>query len=199
MRRSLLAAVSLIVLAAPAMAQETGTPVFLGPDRLFQKSAFGVSMSDPGSGIAIEGYYRMASNPKADFGFRVGFADPGGSASTAFLLGADYRMRMLNHTEDFPLDGALVVGAGVSLVEGNNVFNVPIGFSLGRKILLENSSTSFVPYFTPTAIPSFSDNSDLLFAVGLGVDMQFGSKFDLNVSGSFGDLDGISVSFSWLH
>ena len=71
MRRSLLAAVSLIVLAAPAMAQETGTPVFLGPDRLFQKSAFGVSMSDPGSGIAIEGYYRMASNPKSDFGFRA--------------------------------------------------------------------------------------------------------------------------------
>ena len=81
MRRSLLAAVSLIVLAAPAMAQETGTPVFLGPDRLFQKSAFGISMSDPGSGIAIEGYYRMASNPKADFGFRLGFADPGGDAA----------------------------------------------------------------------------------------------------------------------
>jgi len=199
MRRSLLAVVSLIVLAAPAMAQETGTPVFLGPDRLFQKSAFGVSMSDPGSGIAIEGYYRMASGPKADFGFRVGFADPGGDANTAFLLGGDYRMRMLNHTEDFPLDGALVVGAGVSLVEGNNVFLIPVGFSMGRKILLENSTTSFVPYFTPTVIPTFADNSDINFAVGLGVDMQFGSKFDLNVSGSFGDLDGISVSFSWLH
>jgi opacity protein-like surface antigen len=199
MRRSLLAAVSLIVLAAPAMAQETGTPVFLGPDRLFQKSAFGISMSDPGSGIAIEGYYRMASNPKSDFGFRLGFADPGGDANTAFLLGADYRMRLLNHTEDFPLDGALILGAGGSLVEGNNALLIPIGFSMGRKILLENSTTSFVPYFTPTVIPTFADDSDVNFAVGLGVDMQFGSKFDLNVSGSFGDLDGISVSFSWLH
>jgi opacity protein-like surface antigen len=199
MRRSLLAVASLILLAAPAMAQETGTPVFLGPDRLFQKSAFGVSMSDPGSGIAIEGYYRMASNPTSDFGFRVGFADPGGDGSTAFLLGADYRMRLLNHTEDFPLDGALIVGAGGSLVEGNNALLIPIGFSMGRKILLENSTTSFVPYFTPTVIPTFADNSDVNFAVGLGVDMQFGSKFDLNVSGSFGDLDGISVSFSWLH
>jgi opacity protein-like surface antigen len=199
MRRSLLAAVSLIVLAAPVMAQETGTPVFLGPDRLFQKSAFGVSMSDPGSGIAIEGYYRMASNPKGDFGFRVGFADPSGDANTAFLLGADYRMRLLNHTEDFPLDGALILGAGVSLVEGANALLTPVGFSLGRKIMLENSTTSFVPYFTPTVVPYFSDNSDLLFAVGLGVDLQFGSKFDLNVSGSFGDIDGISISFSWLH
>jgi hypothetical protein len=199
MRRSLLAAVSLIVLATPAMAQETGTPVFLGPDRLFQKSAFGISMSDPGSGIAIEGYYRMAGGPTSDFGFRVGFADPGDNASTAFLLGGDYRIRMLNHTEDFPLDGALIVGAGANLVEGNNVFYVPVGFSLGRKIMLENSTTSFVPYFTPTAVPYFSDDSDLKFAVGLGVDMQFGSRFDLNVSGSFGDIDGISVSFSWLH
>ena len=199
MRRSLLAAVSLILLAAPAMAQETGTPVFLGPDRLFQKSAFGISMSDPGSGIAIEGYYRMASNPKSDFGFRVGFADPGNDANTAFLLGADYRMRLLNHTEDFPLDGALILGAGASLLEDNNTLLIPVGFSMGRKIMLENSTTSFVPYFTPTVIPTFADDSDINFAVGLGVDMQFGSKFDLNVSGSFGDLDGISVSFSWLH
>jgi opacity protein-like surface antigen len=199
MRRSLLAAVLLAVVAAPAMAQETGTPVFLGPDRLFQKSGFGVSVSDPGDGIALEGSYRIASGTTTDFGFRVGFADPGGSSSTAFLLGGDYRARLLNHTEDFPLDGALVVGAGVSLVEGNNVLFVPVGFSLGRKILLDNSTTSFVPYFTPTVIPTFSDNSDLNFAVGLGVDIQFGSQFDLNVSGSFGDIDGVSVGFSWLH
>ena len=199
MRRSLLAAVLLSVVAVPAMAQETGTPVYLGPDRLFSKSAFGVSMSDPGSGIGVEGYYRMASGATSDFGFRVGFADPSGSSPTAFLLGGDYRARLLNHTEDFPLDGALIVGVGASLVEGNNVLLTPVGFSLGRKILLENSTTSFVPYFTPTMIPTFADNSDIQFAVGLGVDMQFGSKFDLNVSGSFGDLDGVSVSFSWLH
>ncbi len=199
MRRSLLAAVLLAVVATPAMAQETATPVFLGPDRLFTKSAFGVSISDPGDGVAFEGYYRMASGTTTDFGFRVGFADPSGSSSTAFLVGGDYRARLLNHTEDFPLDGALIVGAGASLVSGNNVFLVPIGFALGRKILLDNSTTSFVPYFTPTFIPTFSDNSDLNFAVGLGVDIQFGSKFDLNVSGSFGDLDGVSVSFSWLH
>ena len=199
MRRSLLAVVSLVALATPALAQETGTPVFLGPDRLFQQSAFGLSISDPGSGIALEGYYRMASGPTADFGFRVGFADPGGDANTSFLLGGDYRMRLLNHTEDFPLDGALIVGAGASLVEGANALFVPVGFSLGRQILLDNSTTSFVPYFTPTIIPTFADNSDINFAVGLGVDMKFGTRFDLNVSGSFGDLDGVSVSFSWLH
>ena len=69
MRRSLLTVVSLAVLAVPAVAQETGTPVFLGSQRLFDKSAFGVSVSDPGnSGIAFEGYYRMAKGPTQDFG-----------------------------------------------------------------------------------------------------------------------------------
>ena len=64
--------------------------------------------------------------------------------------------------------------------------------------MLENSTTSFVPYFTRSS-PTFADDSDINFAVGLGVDMQFAPRFDLRVSGSFGDLDGISVSFSWLH
>ena len=199
MRRSLLAAFLFALVAVPAAAQETGTPTFLGPDRLFKKSDFGVTVSDPGDGIGVEGFYRMAAGPTQDFGFRVGFADPSGNGSTAFLIGGDYRARLLNHTEDFPLDGALVVGAGASLVEGNNVLFVPIGFSLGRKIMLDNSTTSFVPYFTPTAIPTFADNSDINFSVGLGVDIQFGPQFDLNVSGALGDLDGISVSFAWLH
>lgn len=200
MRRSLLAVLLLALVAVPAAAQETGTPVYLGPDRLFQKSDFGVSVSDPsGGGIAVEGFYRMASGPSQDFGLRVGFADPDGNASTSFLVGGDYRARLLNHTQDFPLDGALIIGVGASLFADNDFLLVPVGFSLGRKILLENSSTSFVPYFTPTLIPTFADNSDLNFAVGLGVDIQFGTQFDLNVSGAIGDFDGVSVSFAWLH
>ena len=200
MRRSLLAAVLFAVLAVPAVAQETGTPAYLGPDRLFTNSAFGVTVSDPGgSGIAFEGYYRFSNGPTTDFGFRVGFADPDGNDNTAFLLGGDYRARLVNHTDDFPLDGALIIGVGARLLEDNNAMFVPVGFSLGRQILLENSTTSFVPYFVPTMIPTFADNSEINFAVGLGVDMKFGSRFDLNVSGSFGDLDGVSISFSWLH
>jgi hypothetical protein len=199
MRRSLLAVVVLAVLAVPAMAQETGTSAYLGPDILFRKSAYGVTLSDPGSGIAVEGTYRVTHRANTDLGFRVGFADPDGAGSTALLLGVNYRARLLNHTEDFPLDGALVVGAGTALANGNNVLFVPVGISLGRQVLLENSTTSFVPYFAPTIIPTFSDNSDLNFAIGLGVDMRFGSRFDLGVSGSIGDLDGVSISFSWLH
>jgi len=199
MRRSLLAAVLLALVAAPAAAQETGTPVFLGPDRLFKNSDFGVAVSDPGNGFAAEGYYRVAAGSTQDFGLRAGFADPSGGGATSFLVGGDYRVRLLTHTQDFPLDGAFLVGVGAQLFGDQDVLFVPIGFTMGRKIMLENSSTAFVPYFTPTLIPTFASNSSVDFAFGLGVDIQFGPQFDLNVSGSFGDLDGISVGFSWLH
>lgn len=199
MRRSLPTMALLALVAVPAFAQETGTPAFLGPERLFTKSAFGATFSDPGGGFALEGFYRMAVNPGSDFGLRAGFAEPDGNDNTAFILGGDYRVHLLNHTEDFPLDGSLVVGVGASLADGANALFVPVGFSMGRKILLEDSSTSFVPYVNPTFIPTFADDSDILFAVGLGVDMKFGTRFDLNISGSFGDLDGISASFAWLH
>jgi len=199
MRRSLLAALLLAVVAAPAAAQETGTPVFLGPDRLFQGSDIGVSVSDPGNGFAMEGFYRVASGPTGDFGLRAGFADPSGGGETSFLVGGDYRIKLLKHTEDFPLDGAFVVGVGAQLFGAQDVLLVPLGIALGRKIILEDSKTSFVPYFTPTLIPTFASESSIEFAFGLGVDIQFSEQFDLNVSGSFGDLDGISVSFAWLH
>ena len=200
MRRSLLAVVSLVVLATPVLAQETGTPVFLSSQRLFDRTAFGVSLSDPGnSGLALEGYYRVASGPSADFGVRIGFANPDYTSATAFLIGGDYRIRLLHHTEDFPLDGALTLGVGASLLDNNNHVYVPVGFALGRQILLENSTTSFVPYVTPALIPTFADNSSLDFAVGIGVDIKFGSDFLMNVGGSFGDIDGLSASFSWLH
>jgi opacity protein-like surface antigen len=170
MRRSLIAAVSLFVLATPALAQETGTPVFLSSQRLFDQTAFGVSVSDPNSnGLALEGYYRMANGPMADFGVRIGFRNPDNTGATA------------------------------SLLDNANQLFVPIGFALGRQILLENSTTSFVPYITPAFIPVFADNSDLEFAVGIGVDIKFGTSFSMNVGGSFGDLDGLSASFSWLH
>jgi len=200
MRRSLLAVVSLFVLATPLLAQETGTPVFLSSQRVFDKSAFGVSISDPGnSGLALEGNYRVASGPSADFGVRIGFRNPNNTNATAFLIGGDYRMRLLHHTEDFPLDGALTLGVGASLLDNDNHFYVPVGFALGRQILLENSTTSFVPYVTPAFIPTFADNSSLDFAVGIGVDIKFGAEFLMNVGGSFGDIDGLSASFSWLH
>jgi hypothetical protein len=36
------------------------------------------------------------------------------------------------------------------------------------------------------------------FALGLGLDLRLTRRFDLRVAGSFGDLEGFSVSFAWV-
>lgn len=197
MHRSLLAALAGLTLALPVAAQETGTPVFQAPYRAFTRSEFGLSFSDPGSGVALEGFYRMGSGSN-DFGLRAGFWDAEGSDNTSFLIGGDFRTRVVTHTQDFPLDGALTVGFGAALSDASSVGFIPVGISLGRRIELEDSETSFVPYMHPILVPTFGDDSDLLFALGLGVDIKFTPRFDLRVSGAIGDYEGIAISAAWL-
>jgi hypothetical protein len=58
---------------------------------------------------------------------------------------------------------------------------------------------SFVPYVQPVLIPTFSDgDSELDFALGLGLDLRLTRRFDLRLSGSVGDLEGFAVSFAWV-
>lgn len=185
-----------------AEAQTTGMPIFQAPYRAFQHHELGVALADPGAGVALLGFYSYGSGPH-DIGLRAGFhsvnrAGALGGDYTALLLGADFRTRVLTHTEDFPLDGALTVGLGASIANAVTVGYVPIGLSLGRRVDLEGSSTSFVPYVQPVLTPTFGDRSDLDFSVGLGVDIRFSPRLDLRVSGGIGDNDGVSVSLAWL-
>jgi len=192
--------VLLAALLAPATAaaQSTGTPVFAAPYSAFARSEIGLSLSDMSSSTALEAFYK-AGHDKWDIGFRGGFWDPGAGASTVILLGVDGRTRVLTHSESFPLDGALTLGAGLNLVSSANVFMVPVGLSLGRRVDLEGSQVSFVPYFQPVLTPTFgSGNSDLFFSVGLGADIKLNKQADLRVAGALGDMDGVSISFAWL-
>ena len=76
---------------------------------------------------------------------------------------------------------------------------LPVGFSMGRRVDLEGSAVSFVPYFQPVATLVFGDaDSDLLFSIGLGADIKLNSQLDLRVAGAMGDMDGVSVSVAWL-
>ena len=107
---TVLAATLLVGLAAGAGAQATGMPSFNAPYRAFQRSEFGGVLSFPdGGGTGFEGVYRYASG-KLDIGLRGGFFDPGGAAKTVLLVGAEARERVITHTLDFPLDGAIVFG-----------------------------------------------------------------------------------------
>jgi hypothetical protein len=185
--------------AAPAVAQETGTPIFKAPYRAFQNHEFGASLSDGGEGaeFAIEGFYRYGKGQN-DFSVRGGFADVEGS-DTRFLIGGDFRTQVVNYSESFPLDGALTLGLGGLFGEGDDVFLLPVGISLGRRFDVEGSSTTFVPYVHPNIIPAFGGGEDdVLFALGLGVDIRFSERWAVRASGGLGDIEGVGVSIAYI-
>jgi hypothetical protein len=140
------------------------------------------------------------SSGKFDLGFRAGMLDLGGGGSTILLLGAEARERVVSHTVDFPLDGALVVGIGGWFSSGNSVLFVPVGLSLGRRIDPQGSSVSIVPYVQPTGtLVAGGGSSDFLFTLGLGADFRLSPRFDARISAGLGDLEGVSLSAVWVH
>ena len=199
---ALLIAAASGAVATAAGAQATGMPSFNAPYRAFQRSEFGGVLSFPdGGGTGFEGVYRYASG-KFDIGLRGGFFDPGGNASTVVLAGIEARERVITHTVDFPLDGAIVFGAGADLVSGGSELNIPVGLSLGRRIDPQGSTVSIVPYVQPTLAFIVGDQpSDLIFAFGIGADFRLSRVLDARVSGGLGDapLTGVSISAVWVH
>jgi hypothetical protein len=193
---------SVLVLLVSAVgslaAQATGTPTFNAPYRAFDRSEIGLLLSFPnGGGTAFEGVYRMASG-RFDIGFKGGLFDPGGSGSTVLLVGTEARERVLTHSADFPLDGALVVGVGGNFVSGNSQLIIPVGLSLGRRLDTQ-TSLSIVPYVQPTMFITVDGGSDVLFALGLGADFRLSRVFDLRVSAGLGDVEGVSLGAVWVH
>jgi hypothetical protein len=203
MRRQLL--LLLVLLAASgahvANAQATGTTTFNAPYRAFQRSEIGVLLSFPdGGGTAIEGAYRYASG-KFDIGFKGGFFNPSGAGSTVLLVGAEARERVITHNVDFPLDGALIVGAGGNFVSGNSALLFPVGLSLGRRIDPAGSTVSIIPYAQPTMFLIAGNNvvHHVRFDLGLGSDFRLSRVFDVRVSAGLGDIEGVSVGAVWVH
>jgi hypothetical protein len=182
-------------------AQETGTPMFKAPYRAFTSHEFGAAFSDPGKGVsfALEGFYSYGRGSN-DFGLRVGFADPEGAGDSRILLGGDFRTRILSYSESFPLDGALTVGAGINLGDGDDLIYLPLGITLGRRFELEGSKTTFTPYVHPTLLPVLgaSGGDDVGFALGLGVDLRFSQNWAARVSGGVGDLEGVGLALTYV-
>src|SRR5467141_2130089 len=130
--RSVLTSCVLIVgagLVSNAAAQATGLPSFNAPYRAFSRSEIGLVLSFPnGGGTAFEGAYRV-SHGKFDLGFRGGIFTPGSNGDSRLLVGAEARERVVTHTEDFPLDGALIVGVGGQFSNSSSFAVIPVGLS----------------------------------------------------------------------
>ena len=186
-------------LAAPLGAQTTGMPSYNAPYRAFQRSEIGVVVSFPdGSGAGFEGVYRYAKS-RFDIGFRAGMFAPGGGANARLLVGAEARERVITHTADFPLDGAVVVGAGAMLGGGASTLFIPVGLSLGRRVEPRRSSISIVPYVQPTAFLISDGGTNIRFSLGLGADFRLSHLIDARISAGIGDLHGVSVGAVWVH
>ena len=187
--------------AGEVAAQETGTPMFKAPYRAFTSHEFGAAFSDPGEGVsfALEGFYSYGSGTN-DFGLRAGLADPEGPGDVRILLGGNFRTRVLSYSESFPLDGALTVGAGLNIGDGDDLIYLPVGLTVGRRFELEGSKTTFTPYVHPTLVPVLgaSGGSDVGFALGLGVDMRLGQNWAVGVSGGLGDLEGVGIGLTYI-
>jgi len=190
---------ALLAGATTLAAQATGTTTFNAPYRAFTRSEIGLLLSFPnGGGTAFEGAYRFASG-KFDLGFKGGIFSPGGSAKTVLLAGVEARERVLTHTVDFPLDGALVVGVGGNFVSGASTLIVPVGLSLGRRIDPPGSQVSIVPYVQPTMFLVADGGSNVNFTLGIGADFRLSRVFDARLSAGLGDLKGVSIGAVWVH
>lgn len=200
MRRSVILAGLVALLLAPALtAQTIATPVFKSPYRAFKKTELAGYLSDPGEGIslALQGEYRMA-RPTFDWGVTFGYMDAKGGGENLFGVGVDARARIARQTQDFPLDASGTLGFGALFRDGDSGFLIPFGVTLGRQVQLENSKVSFVPYVNPVIAPTFGDLlDDVQFALGLGVDIALSPTFDVRVSGSLGDLEGVGIGLAW--
>ena len=199
MRRLMIlgAVASVLTLAPTAPGQATGTPTFNAPYRAFTRSEIGLLISFPnGGGTAFEGAYRMSSG-KLDIGIKGGILDGPGDA--ILLIGAEGRQRVLTHSADFPLDGALILGVGGQFVSGSSILIIPVGLSLGRRIDFEGSAISMVPYVQPTMFLTIDGGSDVLFSVGLGADFRLTPRFDARIAAGLGDIEGVSLGAVWVH
>ena len=201
-RHAAVLALASLLGAAPvcAAAQATGTTTFNAPYRAFVRSEIGVSLSFPnGGGTALEGAYRIASHG-FDLGFKAGFLNPSAAGNTVLLLGAEARQRVITHTIDFPLDGAVIVGVGGNFVSGASQLIIPVGLSLGRRVDPRGSTVSIVPYVQPTMyIRAGSATPHVLFTLGLGGDFRLSRVFDARISAGLGDSEGVSIGAVWVH
>jgi len=167
------------------------------PYRSFQRYEFGGAASfQRGYQTGIEGHYRRGFGA-VDGAVRAGIIVRD-DVPDSFVVGVGARIPLVAE-ERFPLRGALVVGAGLDVSGGVSLW-VPVGLSLGRRLNVEKSAVSLVPYVQPTVFFT-SVGSRVEAGLGLGLDLRLSSAFEFRLGGGFGTggaPEGVGVSAVWL-
>ena len=202
MKRTLMVTVLLFLAGAvAASAQDVPTvwdsPTFMGPR---PGSDIGIYIID--SDIAepgLQGIWRTSGG--TNLGLRLGFLDaPGDEVVT---LGVETWGDIVVQDADFPLDLSWTTGVGAA-INGNTVFGIPLGVSIGRTLDIEDSDVSIQVYGHPRLGLTIYDDpitddleTDLSAMFDLGADVYLGSGLAVEVSASLGDYDAVGIGLAW--
>ena len=158
-----------------------------------------VLIADPGAGIGAFVHWRGRGSGSR-MGYRLGLAEEGRRDNNIAIFGGmDIAGRILDHSDQFPLDMVWVVGLGGGFGSDILLF-FPFGVSLGRVITSEE--VWFHPYLTPRLIldaffgDSSRDDLDLDFALDLGADFSFSPGWTFRFGASIGDRDGLAFGLA---
>jgi hypothetical protein len=196
------AGLALLGAASPATGQVAWeSPLFVAPG---SPAGWAVYLVDPapGDGIGVLTSWRGRAAP-GGLGYRIGLAEGRGDELTVYG-GIDVSGMLIRATEDFPLNGAWVSGAGLGV--GDNVLlSFPLGLSLGRDF--ETEGIWFNPYFAPRVVLDAwlggdrpRRSLDLRLGVDLGFDMSFDPGWAIRFGWTVADRSalGIGISFRLL-
>jgi hypothetical protein len=198
-RSAAFAAVLVFGIAGSTAAQTTVTPYFNAPYRAFTQHELGGTISFLDGATAFEGLYGFGTG-RIDVGVRGGLLEPEGPGDAEFVAGVQGRGMFLLHTDAFPLDGSFVGGLGT---HGFDRWFIPGGVSFGRRLDIEGSQVSIIPYGQPTLIIDYfpdrlGDDLELQFTFGLGADVRVSEVLDLRLGIALGDIEGVSLSAVWV-
>lgn len=187
----------LLSITAPAAEAQVAweAPLMVAVDT---PAGWGVYLADPspGGGIGVLSTWRPRTAP-GGLGYRLGIAEDRGDDVSVYG-GLDYSGLIVPATEEFPLNMAWVLGAGLGV--GDDVLlSFPLALAFSRSI--QADEVWFNPYIAPrvTLDAFFGDGSelDLNLSADLGVDISFDPGWAIRFAGSLGSRDALAIGISF--